>query len=81
VASDPETWMGTQDAARELGITTRTLYRLIDEGEVPAYKLGRVLRIKRGDIESFLKSCRVQPGDLKHLYPPRAEGTDGDGSD
>ena len=32
-------------AARQLGITARTLYRLINEGEIPAYKLGRVLRL------------------------------------
>lgn len=73
---DNETWLGTQEAAKELGITTRTLYRLIDEGQIAAYKLGRVLRIRRADIASYLDTCRVQPGDLKHLYPPRVD--DGD---
>lgn len=63
------TWLGTKDAARQLGITARTLYRLINEGEVPAYKLGRVLRLKLSDVEAFLDSARVQPGDLEHLYP------------
>lgn len=65
------TWLGTQDAARQLGITARTLYRLIDEGEIPAYKLGRVLRLKLTDVQSFLEASRVQPGDLEHLYPER----------
>ena len=65
------TWLGTQDAARHLGITARTLYRLIDEGEIPAYKLGRVLRLKLADVSAFLESARVQPGDLEHLYPER----------
>jgi excisionase family DNA binding protein len=68
-------WLGTQDAARQLGITARTLYRLINEGEIPAYKLGRVLRLKLSDVESFLNQVRVQPGDLEHLYPKRAEDT------
>ena len=40
VRSEPE-WMGTPAAARRLGITTRTLYRLIDEGRLPAYRIGR----------------------------------------
>ena len=73
VAPVPEepTWLGTQDAARHLGITARTLYRLIDEGEIPAYKLGRVLRLKLADVSAFLESARVQPGDLEHLYPER----------
>lgn len=74
-------WLGTQDAARHLGITARTLYRLINEGEIPAYKLGRVLRLKLTDVETFLESARVQPGDLEHLYPERkrTEAIDGNG--
>ena len=72
VAVVPEPiWLGTQEAARQLGITARTLYRLIDEGEIPAYKLGRVLRLKLSDVEAFLDAARVQPGDLEHLYPER----------
>ena len=64
-------WLGTQEAARHLGITARTLYRLIDTGEIPAYKLGRVLRVKLSDVEAFLEAVRVKPGDLEHLYPER----------
>ena len=64
-------WLGTQEAARHLGITPRTLYRLIDAGEIPAYKLGRVLRVKLRDVEVFLDNARVKPGDLEHLYPER----------
>ena len=72
VAPPPEPiWLGTQEAARQLGITTRTLYRLIDEGQIPAYKMGRVLRLKMGDVDAFLNQSRVQPGDLEHLYPER----------
>jgi excisionase family DNA binding protein len=69
-------WLGTQDAARQLGITARTLYRLINEGEIPAYKLGRVLRLRLSDVEAFLESARVQPGDLEHLYPERKRTED-----
>ena len=66
-------WLGTQDAARRLGVTSRTLYRFIDEGSIPAYKLGRVLRLRVADVEAFLEAQRVQPGDLAHLYPPRMD--------
>ena len=69
--SDEPTWMGTQEAARRLGITARTLYRFIDEGAIPAYKLGRVLRLRQSDVDEFLESTRVRPGDLEHLYPER----------
>jgi len=59
----------TARAAERLGITQRTLYRLIDEGQVPAYKTARVLRVKETDLDVFLEHSRVAPGGLKHLYP------------
>ncbi|MGH8907672.1 MAG: helix-turn-helix domain-containing protein [Egibacteraceae bacterium] len=62
-------WLGTAEAARHLGLTPRTLYRLIDEGQIPAYKFGRVIRLKLDDIDSFIESARIQPGALEHLYP------------
>jgi excisionase family DNA binding protein len=68
VADTPE-WLGTPEAAERLGITQRTLYRLIDEGQVPAYKMGRVLRVKATDLDVFLEQSRVAPGSLRHLYP------------
>jgi excisionase family DNA binding protein len=68
MAADTE-WLGTPEAAERLGITQRTLYRLIDEGQVPAYKMGRVLRVKAADLELFLEQSRVAPGSLRHLYP------------
>jgi excisionase family DNA binding protein len=61
--------MGTPDAAEYLGITLRTLYRFIDEGSLPAYKFGRVIRVKHADVDAFVESNRVQPGSLGHLYP------------
>ena len=68
MVSDTE-WLGTPEAAERLGITQRTLYRLIDEGQVPAYKMGRVLRVKADDLDVFLNHSRVAPGSLRHLYP------------
>jgi excisionase family DNA binding protein len=62
-------WLGTPEAALRLGITQRTLYRLIDEGQIPAYRMGRVFRVKESDIESFVERSRVAPGSLRHLYP------------
>lgn len=48
-----EGWMGTRGAAAMLGVTLRTLYRLIDEGQLPAYKMGRVIRLQSEDVERF----------------------------
>jgi excisionase family DNA binding protein len=71
-----EDWLGTTEAADRLGVVPRTLYRLIDDGKIPAYKMGRVLRVKASDLDVFLESTRVEPGSLKHLYPERADSED-----
>lgn len=68
-------WLGTAEAARYLGITTRTLYRLIDGGELPAFKFGRVIRLKQADVEAFVEGSRIIPGTLEHLYPEARRDT------
>lgn len=62
-------WLSTAEASERLGVTLRTLYRLVNEGRVPAYKIGRVIRLKEEDVEVFIESARIQPGTLAHLYP------------
>ena len=62
-------WLSTADAAHRLGITPRTLYRFIDEGQVPAYRFGRVIRLKKHEVDAFIDACRIEPGTLEHLYP------------
>jgi excisionase family DNA binding protein len=66
------TWLSTAEAAHRLGITPRTLYRFIDEGQLPAYRFGRVIRLKEAEVDSFIEACRIEPGSLEHLYPDTA---------
>lgn len=62
-------WLSTKEAAERLGITPRTLYRFIDEGTLPAYRFGRVIRLQESEVLAFIDTCRIQPGSLEHLYP------------
>ncbi|HXQ18946.1 MAG TPA: helix-turn-helix domain-containing protein [Acidimicrobiales bacterium] len=64
-------WLGTKEASERLGITLRSLYRFIDEGELDAYRFGRVIRLKEADLDRFIETCRIAPGSLEHLHPPR----------
>ena len=64
-------WLGTPDSAKYLGVAQRTLYRLIDAGHLTAYKMGRVIRVRRDDIDAFVEGSRIQPGELRHLVPDR----------
>jgi excisionase family DNA binding protein len=62
-------WLSTSESSERLGVTLRTLYRLLDEGQIAAYKFGRVIRIKEEDLDAFVDGARIQPGSLAHLYP------------
>ncbi|MGH9102230.1 MAG: helix-turn-helix domain-containing protein [Acidimicrobiales bacterium] len=68
-------WLSTREAAERLGITLRTLYRFIDEGQVDAYQFGRVIRLKTEDVDRFIESSRISPGSLRHLYPESKSDT------
>ena len=60
-------WLSTNEAAQRLGVTAPTLYRFIDDGRLPAYRMGRVIRLKASDVATFEAACRIQPGSLSHL--------------
>ena len=67
--TDAPRWLSTGEAAKRLGITTRTLYRFIDSGDLPAYRFGRVIRLQEDEVDTFIETCRIEPGSLEHLYP------------
>ena len=70
-------WQSTAEAAKSLGITPRTLYRFINEGQIPAYRFGRVIRLKTTEVDAFIEACRIEPGTLEHLYPDAVAEADG----
>jgi excisionase family DNA binding protein len=74
---DETSWLSTAAAARRLGITPRTLYRFIDQGDIPAYRFGRVIRLKAAEVDAFIDQCRIEPGTLEHLYPEPADHSAG----
>jgi excisionase family DNA binding protein len=66
--------MSTPAVAEYLGLNTRTVYRLIDEGELRAHKFGRVIRVQEADLLDFIEKSRIEPGTLDHLYPEPVRG-------
>jgi excisionase family DNA binding protein len=53
--------MLTRDqVASYLCVSTRTLDRLIQAGEIPAYRIGGHRRFRREDLDSFIDSRREE---------------------
>ena len=46
-------WLRSSEACEFLGVSRRELYRLIDHGELPAYRFGRQIRLRDEDVRRF----------------------------
>ncbi|HUR05879.1 MAG TPA: helix-turn-helix domain-containing protein [Nonomuraea sp.] len=73
-SSAGDKWLRVPALAKQLGVTIPTLYRILDSGQLPAYKIGRVLRLRRMEVMAYVERCRITPGSLGHLYPPGDKG-------
>jgi len=51
------------DVARYLRMNEATIYRYIQEGKLPAARLGRNYRVRREDVERFFESRKVAAWD------------------
>jgi excisionase family DNA binding protein len=46
------------EVARHLGSSTRHVRRLIERGELPVHRLGRLVRVSPDDLARYLAACR-----------------------
>jgi excisionase family DNA binding protein len=46
-------WLSANQACRRLKISRRTLLRLINEGALPAYRIGWMIRLLVADVEAY----------------------------
>ena len=56
--AQPPTWLSTADAAERLGIGRRGVEVLVERGELPAYKIGRLVRYRLSDLDEFIETRR-----------------------
>jgi len=50
-----------RETAGYLRLCEKQVRRLISRGELPAYRFGTALRIKREDIDSYVRKQQVHP--------------------
>ena len=46
-----------EDLARELRISRALAYRLIQQREIPSYRIGRCVRVKDRDVARYLEKA------------------------
>ena len=48
------------EVAEDLRVSQKHVRRLMKDGRLPYYRIGRVIRIRRRDKEAFVQSCLAQ---------------------
>ncbi len=56
-------WFTTNELVRWLGLGRTKTYEMLRSGELPSYKIGRVRRIRRRDVEAWLERNRYCSGE------------------
>jgi MerR family transcriptional regulator, light-induced transcriptional regulator len=89
VSDGPGDLLTLQEAAEQLKVHYMTAYRWVRQGDLPAFKAGGRLRVRRTDVDRFVTQRRVdvvnpQPGrtdwptHVTRLYELLVEGRGGD---
>lgn len=55
-----------RQAAEMLGVTDRTVWTLVDEGELPAVRFGRSVRIDPVDLRTYIDRCKTSVKGVDH---------------
>lgn len=55
IPAEPEAFLTTDEVLAYLKVNLRTVYRLIDAGQLPALRVGRQWRFRRRDIDAWLE--------------------------
>jgi excisionase family DNA binding protein len=56
-AADLLQLLSVDDASAILSVSSKTVRRMIDRGELPTCRLGRLVRVRRSDLERYIASC------------------------
>ncbi|GCE49178.1 PTS system nitrogen regulatory IIA component [Thermosporothrix hazakensis] len=54
--SNAEEKLSANAAGKLLGVSGKTVIRMMEAGDFPGYKIGSAWKFRRGDIENYLES-------------------------
>jgi excisionase family DNA binding protein len=52
-------YLKIDDISAYLNIKTKTLYALVESGDIPHYRIGRLIRFKREDVDLWMEEKKV----------------------
>lgn len=55
--TDPLQLIAVDDVAATLAVSTKTVRRMIARGNLLSFRVGRLVRVRRSDLEQYIASC------------------------
>ncbi len=55
----------TNEAAKRLGVSLRTVQRLLTEGELPIVRVGRLVRVPDDKLDKWIEAHTEMPTDMQ----------------
>ncbi len=59
------------ELASYLSIKVKTLYAKVEAGEIPHYRIGRLVRFRLDEIDAWLEDCRSKNPQATEQHKPR----------
>ncbi len=53
------------EASKYLGVKASTLYSMVERKEIPHYRIGRLIKLKKTEIDEWVHERKVDNADLK----------------
>jgi excisionase family DNA binding protein len=70
---DESEFLTVAEVAQTLKLNQQTVRNWIDQGSLPALRIGRRVRIRRSDFERLIEAGATQPGSSRAEAGPSAE--------
>lgn len=52
-------WIAIKDASSLLSIKEKTIYSLVNQGVIPHYRIGKMIRFSKDELETWMVSKKV----------------------
>lgn len=68
-----EPWVKVEEVASHLGIAKDTVYRWVQTRGLPAHRVGRLLKFKVSDVDSWVRAGKASDSDIGHDGPSKGD--------
>ena len=61
-----ERWLSMKEISEYLGVTRETIYKWIDDRDMPGHRIGKFWKFKRDEVDAWVKSGKAADWSIKH---------------